>query len=327
MQRACELARKQLGQTWPNPSVGAVIVKDNEVIGEGATARGGRPHAETQAIAQAGENARGATLYVSLEPCAHHGKTPPCADAIISAGIARVVVACRDPHREHGGGIEKLRAAGIEVTLGVCEAEARDINRGFISVVERNRPYVALKIATSADGRIAGGPGRWITGEAARGEVHRLRAEFDAVLTGIGTVLADDPMLTVRSPGLEDRSPVRVVLDRQHRLPAQSKLAQSQHDAPLWVLDANDIAAALAELTGKGITRLLVEAGQGINTAFWNAGVIDRVYWFKAPHAIGENGLSAFKNNVLEQLANWRQVEHTAFPPDTLDILECSPAS
>jgi diaminohydroxyphosphoribosylaminopyrimidine deaminase/5-amino-6-(5-phosphoribosylamino)uracil reductase len=300
MHHALELARANLGQTWPNPSVGAVIVKNNQIAGEGATARGGRPHAEAIALTAAGENARGATMYVTLEPCSHHGKTPPCTKAIINAGIAEVVIACRDPHPEHGGGIQQLRAAGIKVIEGVCENEARELNRGFISVVERNRPYIAMKIATSSDGKIAYPPPRpslsrgeevkWITGQAARTHGQRLRSEFDAIVTGIGTVLADDPQMTVRIPGLENKSPVRVVLDRQGRLPANARIH------PAWVLNNPNVETALTELTQKGITRLFIEAGQGINTAFLEAGLVDRVYWYKAPFAIGGGGLSALKH-------------------------------
>jgi len=327
MQHALSLARRNLGQTWPNPAVGAVVVKDGEIVGEGYTARGGRPHAETQALAKAGEKAKGATIYVSLEPCAHHGKTPPCTDAIIKAGITTCYAACRDPNKPvNGKGIEQLKAAGINVIEGLCEAEARQLNRGFISVIERRRPYVAMKIATSSDGKIAGGKSKWITGEAARNEVHRLRSEFDAIITGIGTVLTDDPLLTVRIAGLEHKSPVRVILDRNHRLPRGSKLAQSTDASPVLVMNTQSIPEVLTQLADKGFTRVLVEAGQRINTAFLASGLVDQIYWFKAPVAIGEAGLDVAKGG-LSALASWRAVKHTAFPPDTLEILEpCSQA-
>jgi diaminohydroxyphosphoribosylaminopyrimidine deaminase/5-amino-6-(5-phosphoribosylamino)uracil reductase len=327
MRHALALAQTHLGQTWPNPSVGAVVVQGTRIIGEGATARGGRPHAETVALAQAGVAARGGMLYVTLEPCAHVGKTPPCTDAIIASGIGHVIVACRDPHPQHSGGIERLRAAGIEVTEEVCREDARTINRGFFSVVEKRRPYIALKIATSSDGKIAGGSSRWITGNTARHEVHRLRARYDAVLTGIGTVLADNPMLNVRIRGLEDRSPVRVILDRNHRLSADSQIARTRDSIPTWVMDTPDLATLMRDLTEKGITRLLVEAGQTLNSAFLESGLVDRVYWFQAPEPIGEAGLDAFRAG-FSALASWQQVEHTAYPPDTLTILEpCLPAS
>lgn len=322
MRRALALARTHLGQTWPNPSVGAVIVKSNSIIAEGCTQPGGRPHAETQALAIAGENARGAELYVSLEPCRHHGKTPPCTDAIIAAGVARVVVACRDPHPDHGGGIEQLKAAGIEVIDAVLEEEARALNAGFITLVERKRPFVALKIATSADGKIAGGPSRWITAEAARAKVHVLRSEYDAILTGIGTVLADDPLLTVRAPGLEHKSPVRVILDRHHRLPPESAIASTMDRYPTWILDHANLEAAIHHLAGKGITRLLVEAGQKINTSFLSSGMVDRIYWFKAPAIIGPKGLGAIDGDLEKTLARWHAVESLMLPPDTLTVLE-----
>ncbi len=333
MQEALSLARRNLGQTWPNPSVGAVLVKDGAIIGRGYTGRGGRPHAEVQAIAEAGAAAKNATLYVTLEPCAHHGKTPPCSDAVIKAGIAHCIVACRDPHRDvNGKGIAQLKQAGIQVSENICEKEAREINRGFFSVVEKNRPYVALKIATSADGKIAypeGSDKQWITGEAAREEVHRLRSEHDVILTGIGTVLADDPMLTVRIPGMEDKSPVRVVLDRHHRLPAASRIATTKDSVRTWILNAPTIEETLRVLAEKGVTRVLVEAGQTLNSAFINSGLVDRIYWFRAPSEIGAQGLSAFSDTgTFKLLEQWKKLGYSAFPPDTLDILEpCSPAS
>ncbi len=345
MQRALMLARTHLGQTWPNPAVGAVVVKDDAIIGEGFTARGGRPHAEPQALAKAGEAARGATLYVSLEPCAHQGKTPPCTDAIIAAGISRVVIACGDPNPLVGGkGIAKLRETGIEVVLGVCEQEARELNRGFISAVEQKCPYVMMKVATSADEKIAYPPlplgeGRgegsphpnllpkgegikYITGEAARTEVHRLRSEFDAILTGIGTVLADDPLLTVRAPGLEHKSPVRIVLDRSHRLPRGSNLSKTIDVSALWVLGSKTIPEALGTMAEKGITRVMVEAGQKLNTAMLESGMVDTLYWFKAPHTIGEDGLSVVEGSLKERLSGWTKVSETMFDRDMLEIYE-----
>ncbi|MCE2927853.1 MAG: bifunctional diaminohydroxyphosphoribosylaminopyrimidine deaminase/5-amino-6-(5-phosphoribosylamino)uracil reductase RibD [Rickettsiales bacterium] len=326
MLRAIELGRTNLGQTWPNPAVGAVVVKDGKIVGEGFTARGGRPHAEPQALAKAGEVARGATLYVSLEPCAHQGKTPPCTDAIISAGIARVVVACRDPNPPvNGKGIAQLQAAGIEVTENICSAEARALNRGFISVVERKRPYVMMKVATSADGKIAGGSERWITGETARAEVHRLRSEYDAILTGIGTVLADDPLLTVRTPGMEHKSPMRIVLDRSHRLPRGSRLSKSIDVSALWVLGSKTIPEALSTMAEKGITRVMVEAGQKLNTSMLESGLVDTIYWFQAPHVIGEQGLSVFTDHNITNpslLTGWQCCSETEYSPDHLYVLE-----
>lgn len=325
MQAALSMAQRNLGQTWPNPTVGAVVVKDGQIIGEGATARGGRPHAEPQALAQAGNKAKGATLYVSLEPCAHQGKTPPCTQAIIEAGIARVVIACRDPHPDvNGRGVAQLQAAGVNVIERVCEQDALAVNEGFFSVVKKNRPFVALKIAASADGKITHPTQRWLTGEAAREEVHRLRSQYDAIVTGMGTVLADDPLLNVRIAGLEDKSPVRVVLDRQGRLSAHSHIAKTSGHIKTWVLSTPTIAATLAYLTQQGITRLMVEAGRTLSQAFLDGGVVDRIYWFQAPVLAGENALSA----PVFSRESWKCVQKRSIDNDTLEIYEpCSPAS
>lgn len=325
MQCALALAQENLGQTWPNPSVGAVVVKNNQIIGEGRTGRGGRPHAETETLKNI--DARGATLYVTLEPCSHHGKTPPCTDGIIAAGIKTCVIACRDPHPNvNGQGIAKLKAAGIEVIEGVCEQEAQRSHEGFFSVVQKKRPFIALKIATSQDEKITTGvPGQqWITSEPARAYGHTLRSQYDAILTGIGTVLADDPLLTCRLPGLEDKSPVRVVLDRHHRLPATSQIAKTQNTITTWILDRPDIGEVLSYLTEKGITRVLVEAGQKVTSAFIEAGLVDRIYWFKAPVTIGEKGLAAFSPDTKAKLAGWESIEQITLAPDILDIVEKS---
>jgi diaminohydroxyphosphoribosylaminopyrimidine deaminase/5-amino-6-(5-phosphoribosylamino)uracil reductase len=330
MQRALEVSRRNLGQTWPNPAVGAVVVRDGKIIGEGWTAKSGRPHAETEALKNIG--AKGATLYVTLEPCSHHGKTPPCVEAIIAAGIKTCVVACRDPHSQvNGKGIAQLKAAGIEVIENICEAEAKQSHEGFFSLVQKKRPFVALKIATSQDEKITTGTKeQWITGEAAREYGQKLRSEYDAILTGIGTVLADDPLLTCRIPGLEDRSPVRVILDRKHRLPENSQIMKTKNEVPTWVLDLPKIPTVLSHLADKGITRVLVEAGQTLNTAFLEGGTVDRIYWFKAPKTIGNGGLSAVlgQKTVLSQLAKQGATRHISLPPDNLEIIEiCSPAS
>lgn len=328
MRRALEIAATNLGQTWPNPAVGAVVVKDGKIIGEGFTARGGRPHAEPQALEQAGEQAHGASLYVTLEPCAHHGKTPPCTNAIIKAGIKHVVIATGDPAPHvNGKGIAALEEADISVTQHVCEQEAETLNRGFISVATKSRPYVALKIASSADGKIAGGKTRWITGESARNHVHVLRSQYDGILTGIGTVLADDPLLTCRIKGCEDKSPVRIVLDRKYRFDQNCQLAKTSDQIDTWIMNTQTIEETLRQLSDKGMTRILVEAGHGLNTAFLESGCVDRIYWFQSPDNIGAQGLDIAKEGIFE-LAQWQKLEHSAFPPDTLDILElCSPAS
>ncbi|MBV8939240.1 MAG: bifunctional diaminohydroxyphosphoribosylaminopyrimidine deaminase/5-amino-6-(5-phosphoribosylamino)uracil reductase RibD [Alphaproteobacteria bacterium] len=347
MRQALNLARRNLGQTWPNPAVGAVVVKEGRVLGTGATARGGRPHAEPQALLQAGAEARGATLYVSLEPCSHHGETPPCAEAIIDAGIGHVVVACRDPHGfVNGAGIARLKEADIAVTEGVCAAEAEAINAGFFSVIRRGRPLVALKIAASLDSCIAtgGGESQWITGERARMYAHLLRSQYDAVLTGIGTALSDDPLLTCRLPGLEDRSPLRVVLDRQGRLPPEAALVKSAAHTPLWIItgaespaaalskvpgvtllhgDPYDLSHVLHLLAGRGVTRLLVEGGAGITTSFLRDNLADRLYWFRAPLLIGGDGLAAVAGLPplpLAERARWKRLDTVALNADVLEV-------
>src|SRR5437764_2815594 len=290
MRAALALARRGLGTTWPNPSVGCVIVNNGHVIGRGWTGRGGRPHGETEALRRAGAAARGASAYVTLEPCSHWGKTPPCADALIAAGLRRVVIALKDPDpRVAGTGIETLRKAGVAVEIGLCAAEAAELNAGFLQRVHLGRPLVTLKLATSLDGRIAtaSGESRWITGAPARERAHLLRATHDAILVGTDTVLADDPQLTCRLPSLADRSPVRIVIDRQLRIPPTARIIAEARQVPTWVvtlgsadpdrqkslhdagveviaiepdaIGAIDLAAALGELGGRGLTRLLVE--------------------------------------------------------------------
>jgi len=324
MAAALALAGRGLGAVWPNPAVGCVIVRDGVVVGRGWTQPGGRPHAETEALARAGEAARGATAYVSLEPCSHHGKTPPCAEALIAAGIKRCVVACQDPDpRVSGAGLARLRAAGIETELGQMAAEALALNRGFFLRVERRRPLVTLKLATSLDGRIAthGGHSQWITGATARAWGHGLRARHDAILVGVGTAQADDPELTCRLPGLERRSPLRVVADSHLSLSLTSKLVQGAGRVPLWIAcrgDADharlkafadcgavlltvdqgapgtiDAGALLTALAGRGITRVLVEGGSRLAGSLLRAGLVDRLEWFRAPLLIGGDGLAA----------------------------------
>jgi len=338
MQMALELADTNLGQTWPNPTVGAVLVKDGAVIGKGATGRGGRPHAETEAIAHAaihngGADARGATLYVTLEPCSHQGETGPCVDMIIAAGITHVVVATRDPNpKVNGQGIAKLLAAGITVEEGVLGPQAEAVNCGFFSVINRGRPYVALKLATSLDGKMAtrSGQSQWITGESAREYTHRLRSRYDALITGVGTVFADNPQMTVRIPGLESRSPVRVVLDRNGRMPRNARIMQQQEVAPTWVLTDATVTDAVNTLMGKGITRIMVEAGAGVGSDFLQSGLVDKIYWFRAPIIIGEEGLSAFDGSMpdeLAKLARFAPVQHSVFADDSLDVYLCSPES
>ncbi|MBI3512533.1 MAG: bifunctional diaminohydroxyphosphoribosylaminopyrimidine deaminase/5-amino-6-(5-phosphoribosylamino)uracil reductase RibD [Proteobacteria bacterium] len=324
MRAALALARRGLGRTWPNPTVGCVIVRDGAVVGRGWTQPGGRPHAETEALARAGAAARGATAYVSLEPCSHHGQTAPCADALIAAGVARVVGALEDPDKRVGGrGYAKLEAAGIAVTRALLADDAAALNAGFLLRVRDGRPLVTLKVASSLDGRIAShsGASRWITGEPARARGHLLRAQHDAVLVGSRTALLDDPELTCRLPGLTAASPARIVADGHLRLPLTSRLVRSARTAPTWILvlpttDASrrqafqecgielievpaddggnlDLGAALGRLGGRGLTRLLVEGGGRLAAALLRAGLVDRVAWFRAPSVIGGDGVPA----------------------------------
>ena len=333
MRAALALARRGLGAVWPNPAVGCVIVDRGRVVGRGWTQPGGRPHGETEALGRAGEAARGATAYVSLEPCCHWGRTPPCTDALIAAGIRRVVVALEDPDpRVAGEGLRRLRAAGLDVDTGLCKAEAAEINAGFFCRLRNGRPLVTLKLATSLDGRIATarGESQWITGPPARERAHVLRAAHDAIMVGTGTVLADDPQLTCRLPGLGHRSPVRVVVDRHLRIPPSMHLISDARAVPTWILtlpsadaarrhaflrvgatvididpgpDGNgSLAAALAALGERGITRLLVEGGGRVAAAFARAGLIDRLVWVHAPMLIGGDGIPAIAELGLEVL-------------------------
>lgn len=336
MAAALTLARRGLGQVAPNPAVGCVLVApDGRVVGRGWTQPGGRPHAETEALRRAGAAARGATAYVSLEPCNHHGRTPPCARALVDAGVARVVVAALDPDpRVAGQGIKTLEAAGIAVTHGVREAEALALNAGFFTRLAEGRPLFTLKVAASLDGRIAtaSGDSRWITAAGARARGHLLRAEHDAILIGIGTALADDPMLTCRLPGLEGRSPVRVVVDSAARLPVTGKLAASARDVRTIVFateakaepgavrrlnDAGvevvvgpadpsggvDLAGMASELAAEGLTRVLVEGGGGLAAGLLKAGLVDRLAWFIGPAVIGGDGIAAVAPLGLAALA------------------------
>jgi diaminohydroxyphosphoribosylaminopyrimidine deaminase / 5-amino-6-(5-phosphoribosylamino)uracil reductase len=323
MALALALGRRGLGRTWPNPAVGAVIVKDDVVVGRGWTQRGGRPHAEVEALSRAGAAARGGTMYVTLEPCSHHGKSPPCADAIIAAGIARVVSALEDPNPEvAGAGHARLRAAGIAVEVGAGAEAARLAHAGHIRRMREGRPHVMLKLAISADGK-AGAAGRKpvaITGEAVRDRVHLLRARSDAIMIGIGTALADDPVLTCRLPGMANDSPVRIVLDGALRLPLGSRLVQSARQTPLWVVTGRkptpaaeeafwtagvdviradeaggrlDLAAVLKVLATRGVTRLMVEGGPTLAAAFIAADLVDEAVLFTSAAIIGADGIDA----------------------------------
>lgn len=361
MLHALRLAASGNGRTMPNPSVGCVIVKDGRIVGAARTADGGRPHAETQALAQAGEMARGATAYCTLEPCAHQGVTGPCAQALIDAGVSRVCIGAIDPDpRVASAGIRMLKRAGIAVETGLCEREAHMQHRAFFKRLQHRSPLVTLKLATSLDGYITSPnhKNRWVTGEASRLHVHRLRAAHDVILTGIGTVLADDPMLNCRLPGMEEQSPIRVVLDTQLRLPLSSQLVASVHAYPTWVITtaygveqaashATDLrergvklmvadsetritpGEAMRLLAGEGVTSVFVEAGPQLASAFLEADAVDRLYWYRSDKLFG-GGAPALSGHAEAAMAKSPRLTHlkrVAYGSDQLDIYDaCSPA-
>ncbi len=330
MKMALGLARRGLGTTWPNPSVGCVVVdRQGHIVGRGHTGEGGRPHGETIALSCAGKAAEGAVAYVTLEPCAHHGETPPCATSLIKAGVARVVVATGDPDwRVSGKGLALLKKTGILVDFGVCQSEANQLNQGFFNKTSEGRPMVTVKIASSQDGMIAGAD-KWITGPESRQRGHLLRANHDAILVGIGTVLTDNPSLDCRLPGLRSCSPVRVVVDSQLRIPEGCKLVETAKKIPTWVITtvnsgekfdalksldvkliscgANqqarvDMTKMMERLGQEGITRLLSEGGAEVNASLIEASLIDRLYWFRSPDVIGKGGLPALASIELNEL-------------------------
>lgn len=349
MTAALALGRRGLGATWPNPSVGCVIVRDGRVVGRGATRPGGRPHAEAEALAQAGGAARGACAYVTLEPCAHHGVTPPCAEALAAAGVARVVVGARDPDPRAGGGAAVLRAAGVAVEEAVLADQARADHAGFLSRVERGRPWLTLKLATSFDGRIAtaSGESRWITGPPARRLVHAERLRHDAVMVGGGTARADDPSLTVRGMGAV-RQPVRVVLSRGLDLDPGGVLGRSAGEVPVWLVhsgggsagsgaawaergarfvhvpegaDGVDLPAAMAALGAAGLTRVLCEGGGRLAASLLSAGLVDELVGFTAGVALGAEGRAGLGPMAVDALADaprFRLVEARAVGGDVL---------
>ena len=354
MNLALALGRRGLGRTWPNPAVGAVVVKDGVVLGRGWTQPGGRPHAETEALKRAGRAARGATLYVTLEPCSHHGKTPPCVDAIIRAGIARVVSALDDCNPEVAGqGYARLRERGIAVETGLGAEEARRAHAGHTRRMRDGRPHVMLKLAVSADGK-AGAAGRQpiaITGEAARARVHLMRARSDAILVGIGTVLADDPALTCRLPGMLGQSPVRIVLDARLRVPLAGGVIATVREIPTWVFTAPsasamaeeilrargaevvrvaaddgrlDLAQVLKTLAERGITRLMVEGGPTIAAAFAQADLVDELALFRSPNVIGQgvDALEGLPLTALTQSPHLKLLASEAIGVDTLEMYE-----
>jgi len=336
MALALALGRRGLGRTWPNPAVGAVVVRETPdgplIVGRGWTQAGGRPHAETEALDRASAAARGATLFVTLEPCSHHGRTPPCADAIIAAGIARVVSAMEDPNPAvRGQGHGRLAAHGIAVEIGVGADAARRAHAGHVRRVRDGRPHITLKLAISADGK-AGLAGRRpvpITGAPATARVHRMRAMSDAIMIGIGTALADDPNLTCRLPGMTGHSPIRVVLDTTLRLPLASRLVESAQDTPVWVIAGEaapgarehalrsrgvevmrvatvggrlELSAVLQALRSRGITRLMVEGGPVLAASLLSADLVDAAALFRSPHLLSGGAIDALEGLPLTAL-------------------------
>lgn len=353
MRLALGLAARGLGNTWPNPAVGCVIVQDGLAVGRGWTQPGGRPHAEAEALAQAGTAARGATAYVTLEPCSHHGRTPPCAEALVRAGISRVVAAIEDPDpRVSGQGFEILRDAGIEVDTGCLSAEAAELNAGFLIHQSQGRPLVTLKMAVSLDGRIAThrGDSKWITSPLSRQRAHLLRARHDAIMVGSNTALQDDPELTCRLPGLPLRPAPRVILDGRLRLPLTARVVATAKQAPTWIITRSDvdgqradafagcgveilrvdpeesglpdIRLALEALAERGITRILVEGGGQLAASLVRADLVDRLIWFRAPAVIGGDGLpaiAAFGIDTVAEAPRWQRQRTDILADDLLE--------
>lgn len=357
MQAALALAGRGLGNVWPNPAVGCVIVKDGIVVGRGWTQPGGRPHAETEALARAGGAARGATAYVTLEPCSHHGQTAPCADALIAAGVARVVVAIGDPDsRVSGQGLARLQGAGIAVETGLLADAAATLNRGFLTRITAGRPMVTLKLAATLDGRIAAhnGDSQWITGEDARAMAHGLRAIHDAVAVGNGTAATDDPHLTCRLPGLPLRPPVRIVFDSRLQLSLTRQLIATARIVPTWIVTLTEtaeesaveradalrklgvvlipvsagesgrisIVEALRALGEAGLTRLMVEGGGKLAASFLSEGMVDALTLFRGPSIIGGDGIPAIAGLGVERVADapqFRLIDSRKLGVDTFE--------
>lgn len=333
MTRALELAQHGLYTTDPNPRVGCVIARSDRPVGEGWHRKAGEPHAEAHALRQAGEQARGATAYVTLEPCSHHGRTPPCADALVAAGVARVVAALGDPFPlVNGGGFDKLRAAGLQVQSGLLESEARELNVGYVKRMQTGLPWVRVKIAGSLDGRtaLADGTSRWITGEAARADVQHWRARSSAVMTGVGTVIADNPQLNVRAADIEmlGRQPWRVICDTQLRTPRDARIFEAP--GAVWVFtskpanapapgaeiisaasDANglDLPQVLAELARRGCNEVLVEAGPTLSGRLLELGLADELLLYLAPMALGHDALPLLRLPKLKSMSERLEFE------------------
>jgi diaminohydroxyphosphoribosylaminopyrimidine deaminase/5-amino-6-(5-phosphoribosylamino)uracil reductase len=337
MNMAIDMAKRGIGQTWPNPSVGCVIVQgengESHVVGRGVTSAGGRPHAEVNALAKAGKTAAGSTVFVTLEPCSHHGKTPPCAEAIIEAKVARVVCAVQDPNPDVSGkGFELLRNAGIEVEVGLDSETANETLAGHLKFSVRELPVVTAKLATSLDGKIAthSGDSKWITGAEARARGHLERARHDAIMVGSTTAIVDNPSLTCRLPGLEARSPVRVVLDGRLRLPLTSDLVRTARDIPLWLVTQTggdpvrlaafeacgveviqvesgldhllDIEQVLRVLASRGLRQILAEGGGALFSSLFQAKLVDKILWFRSGKVIGGDGIPGIQSLGIDRL-------------------------
>ena len=353
MRAALALAYRAEGRAVPNPAVGCVIVNEGRLLGRGWTQNGGRPHAETVALAEAGKQAMAATAYVTLEPCAHHGKTPPCAEALIKSGISRIVIAIQDPDsRVAGRGIKMLKDAGLEVIANVLTAEAQYLLNGYFRLRLDGRPMVTVKLATSLDGRVALGNGvsQWITSQASRQRVHLMRSRHDAVLTSGATALADNPTLTCRLPGLDEIQPLRVVVSSQQGIAADSNLAKTTHKGKVLQLychagadapdasggveyvqveaDTNnkpDLGAVMRMLGGRGITSVMVESGGKFVASLMRAGLVDRLVWMRSPDIIGGDGLPAVDALGLKKLEDsrfFRRIGSNYVDTDTIEVFE-----
>jgi diaminohydroxyphosphoribosylaminopyrimidine deaminase/5-amino-6-(5-phosphoribosylamino)uracil reductase len=345
MRRALDLAENGWGRTAPNPMVGAVVVRDGHIVGEGWHRRYGEAHAEVEALRSAGERARGATLYVTLEPCNHQGRTPPCTGAILAAGIRRVVIAVADPNPVAAGGAERLREAGVTVEIGLGEASARELNAVFFHALSSDRPFVRLKLALSLDGAMSDATRKpaWLTGHEARGEVHRLRTGSDAVAVGIGTVLADDPLLTVRSFSAPRVPPLRVVFDTSARLPLTSQLVRTARESPVvvvcWAPEARHAVAleqegvellhaatlgdAMRALRARHVRSILVEGGAALAASLIQEALVDRLIIFRAPLVLGTGALNpfgAFPAATIDDAPRWRFVRSARFGDDEMTV-------
>ena len=358
MRVALSLARRGLGNSWPNPAVGCIIVKEGKIVGRGWTQPGGRPHAETMALKLAGQKANAASAYISLEPCNHTGMTPPCTEALIKAGINKVYASLSDPdQRVSGTGFKKLKKANIAVNIGLLTEEAKELNKGFFLLSEKGRPLITFKTATTFDGKIAtkDGESNWITNEDARSFGHLLRATHDAILVGSGTVLSDDPLLTSRLPGISNVRRPRIILDRRLRVPPDSKLLQTAGDYPVWLITGDNhsskklqaykdqnaeliilprnlsgrtnIGEVFKQLGRRGLTRVLVEGGNTLAQSLFEADLVDQIAWFRAPKIMGNDGLSAIGNLDFKELSaiyEFQRVHSFEIGANSLEILSRS---